>query len=260
MNDDLRSKLGAAMIAIALAGGCGDSAGDETGNDTQTGSASTTTTGTESTGNESSSTSQTASATNTTSTTNAESSSSGTDATATTTSTESSSSGADGSSSGGSSSGSSSESGMMCSAESESCANGEMCCAGMHCCAGNPIPPGSEYCTAGICPVSDRNVKENFAAIDPAVVLDKVAALPITTWSYKAEGPSVRHIGPMAQDFEAAFGVGATDKAIFQVDADGVALASVQALHRSVTALQAENDELRKRLDQLEAALAQRAR
>jgi hypothetical protein len=125
------------------------------------------------------------------------------------------------------------------------------------CCAGVPVPPGAEYCGTD-CPMSDRNMKEHFAAIDPNAVLDKVAALPITTWSYKSEGPSVRHIGPMAQDFKAAFDVGATDRAIFQVDADGVALASVQALHASVKALHAENDELRARVERLEAALAKR--
>jgi len=141
--------------------------------------------------------------------------------------------------------------------DQESCANGEQCCENLECCAGIPIPPGQEYCSAGPCPISDRNKKENFVAIDPHDVLAKVVAMPITTWSYTFEG-GVRHIGPMAQDFKAAFGVGATDKAIFQVDADGVALASVQALHEEVESLQKENDELRERLAKLEAAVAKR--
>jgi hypothetical protein len=147
---------------------------------------------------------------------------------------------------------------MACSMDTESCANGEMCCAQLECCSGIPIPPGQEYCSAGPCPISDRNKKENFAAVDPRDVLAKVAALPITTWNYTFEDASVRHIGPMAQDFQAAFSVGATDKAIFQVDADGVVLASVQALHGELEALQAENDELRARLAKLEAAMSKR--
>ena len=41
-------------------------------------------------------------------------------------------------------------------------------------------------------------------------------------------------MGPMAQDFRAAFGLGEDDKHIATVDADGVALAGVQALYRMV--------------------------
>ncbi len=56
--------------------------------------------------------------------------------------------------------------------------------------------------------------------------------LPISKWSYKVEDGSVRHIGPMAQDFAAAFGLGSDDRSIGTVDADGVALAAMQALLR----------------------------
>ena len=254
MNDHLRLPLGSSIIALALAVACGDSAGDETGNDTQTASA-TTTVG-ESTGNESSSASQTASTTNTTSATTTESGSSGTEATASTTATDNSSSDADGSSSSGASS-SGSESGMTCSADSESCANGELCCRGLICCAGVPVPPGQEYCGMD-CPDSDRNIKESFAAVDAEAVLDKVATLPITSWSYKSEGSQVRHIGPMAQDFKATFEVGSSDRAIAKVDADGVALAAIQGLSRRVQDLQRENTELRERLAKLERAFAKR--
>lgn len=133
----------------------------------------------------------------------------------------------------------------------ESCAQGELCCEGLFCCEGVPVPPGQEYC-ANDCPDSDRNIKENFVAVDTDATLAKVAALPVTSWNYTFEDPNVRHIGPMAQDFEAAFAVGATDKAIAKVDADGVALAAIQALHRRTEALREENDELRERLAKLE--------
>jgi hypothetical protein len=80
---------------------------------------------------------------------------------------------------------------------------------------------------------SDRNLKENFATVDADDVLAKVAALPITRWNYKAE-PSAEHIGPVAQDFRAAFGLGSDDKSIAMVDSDGVALAAIQGLNNKV--------------------------
>jgi hypothetical protein len=82
-------------------------------------------------------------------------------------------------------------------------------------------------------------------------VLDKVARLPIDRWSYKSER-GVRHVGPMAQDFYAAFGVGADDKHITSIDEDGVALAAIKALH-------AENAMLRARLAAVTASQDLRA-
>src|SRR5208283_3394063 len=57
---------------------------------------------------------------------------------------------------------------------------------------------------------SDRNTKENFSTISPCEVLDKVDALPIGRWNYKVDKSS-EHIGPMAQDFHAAFGLNGSD-------------------------------------------------
>ncbi len=99
---------------------------------------------------------------------------------------------------------------------------------------------------------SDRNAKEHFEAVDPQAVLEGVAQLPITTWNYKTEDDAVRHMGPMAQDFYAAFGLGADDEHIATVDADGVALAAIQGLYRQNQALQAENAQLRARVEALE--------
>src|SRR5262249_15861620 len=56
-------------------------------------------------------------------------------------------------------------------------------------------------------PTSDRNAKEHFAPVNPLDVLDKVAALPITRWNFKNDAGTT-HVGPMAQDFYAAFDVG----------------------------------------------------
>ncbi|MBN8248950.1 MAG: tail fiber domain-containing protein, partial [Verrucomicrobia bacterium] len=101
-------------------------------------------------------------------------------------------------------------------------------------------------------PTSDRNAKENFAPVDPQEVLAKVAALPITRWNFKSD-TEAEHVGPMAQDFREAFGLGADDRHIATVDADGVALAAIQGLHRKV---EAENAELRGKNAALEARLA----
>jgi trimeric autotransporter adhesin len=105
---------------------------------------------------------------------------------------------------------------------------------------------------------SDRNLKENFLPVDPRDVLEKVTALPITAWNYK-EDRSSRHVGPMAQDFYAAFGVGPDDKHIATVDADGVALAAIQGLSQKLTEelrrCDAENSRLRQHNASLERRL-----
>ncbi len=78
---------------------------------------------------------------------------------------------------------------------------------------------------------SDRAVKENFAAVDPRAVLDRVTQRSLQTWNYKVEQREVRHLGPTAQDFCAAFGLGEDDRHISPVDEGGVALAVILGLH-----------------------------
>jgi len=77
--------------------------------------------------------------------------------------------------------------------------------------------------------VSDREAKQDFQAVDKRGILKKVADLPVTSWTYKAD-LSRRYIGPMAQDFHSTFGLGDDDKSITTLDTDGVLLASVQGL------------------------------
>jgi hypothetical protein len=118
--------------------------------------------------------------------------------------------------------------------------------------------------------ISDVNAKEAFAPVDTRAVLDQVAALPITTWRYKGQAEEIRHIGPTAQDFHAAFRVGdAPGYGITAVDADGVALAAIQALaeedrrqrtedggrQERITRLELENAELKAKTEELEARL-----
>lgn len=97
--------------------------------------------------------------------------------------------------------------------------------------------------------LSDKNSKANFAPIDGRAVMEKLARIPISTWNYKTQDEAIRHIGPMAQDFAAAFNVGEDDKHITTIDADGVSLAALQGLYQIVQ----EKDQ---RISQLEREVA----
>jgi hypothetical protein len=100
---------------------------------------------------------------------------------------------------------------------------------------------------------SDRNIKDNISQIDGEEILEKLAAMPVSEWHYKTEADSVTHIGPMAQDFKAAFGVGDSDKSIATVDADGVNMAAIQALYKRLLALEKQNEALLNEIKQLKA-------
>ena len=106
-----------------------------------------------------------------------------------------------------------------------------------------------------MCLDSDRNIKHGFASVEPEEVLARVASLPISTWSYDDE-PGVRHMGPMAQDFAAAFELGADDRHIHVIDMNGVSTAAIQALHTRTERLARENEELRQENQELRAAVA----
>jgi hypothetical protein len=114
------------------------------------------------------------------------------------------------------------------------------------------VVAGNIYATGTITPNSDRNQKTDFAPVDAAEVLAKVAALPIQQWRFKAEDGSVKHLGPMAQDFRTAFGLGEIPTAIATVDADGVALAAIQGLNQKLEETRAENAALKARLEKLQ--------
>jgi trimeric autotransporter adhesin len=103
---------------------------------------------------------------------------------------------------------------------------------------------------------SDRNAKANISAVNPRSILQKVASLPIQSWNYRTEGAGIRHVGPMAQDFRAAFGLGTGETTISSVDADGVALASIQALYRQNQELLRTVERQSRQLEQLQARVA----
>lgn len=103
---------------------------------------------------------------------------------------------------------------------------------------------------------SDRNLKENFKAIDSRELLEKVANLPISSWSCKSEALSVKHVGPTAQDFHSAFGLGQDDKHIASIDEGGVALAAIQGVYELAKEREIQIEKLQKQVSELRAELA----
>src|ERR1017187_817350 len=97
---------------------------------------------------------------------------------------------------------------------------------------------------------SDRNLKQGFAGVDAQAVLARVVALSVQTWSYKAQ-PEQKHLGPVAQDFHSAFGLGADDVSIATVDESGVALAAIQGLNQKLNAKDAEIRQLQQSVAEL---------
>ena len=112
---------------------------------------------------------------------------------------------------------------------------------------GNAFIDGTFEVTAGLTNPSSRTLKNQFVSLDASTILAKLAALDIQQWTY-IDRPEEKHVGPVAEDFYEAFGLGQGDKNISTIDADGIMMLALQAL-------QQENAELRERLDRLELAI-----
>ena len=145
------------------------------------------------------------------------------------------------------------------------CCGANYCTAGQLCCkVEGPVggvPPACHTpttaeptCPQGCAPLcaSDRSIKRQIIPADEQAVLDAVSQMPISTWSYQTGDAKVRHLGPMAQDFHAAFGLGTTDVAYDPVDAHGVELTAIKALNTRIRQLQSQNAQLEERLKKLE--------
>jgi hypothetical protein len=102
---------------------------------------------------------------------------------------------------------------------------------------------------------SDRNVKEGFEPVDARSVLERVAALPITRWHFTND-TATAHLGPMAQDFYAAFNVGGDDKHIAVVDEGGVALAAIQGLNEKLEQKEARIQQQAAEIQELKQGVA----
>jgi hypothetical protein len=117
--------------------------------------------------------------------------------------------------------------------------------------------------------ISDRNRKENVVWVDGEDVLRRLRGVPVATWNLIDSETEARNIGPMAQDWHAAFALNDDPLTINMSDFDGVNLAAIQALERRTTAqaariaaLEAEVERLRRveaeveRLRRVEAEVA----
>ena len=121
------------------------------------------------------------------------------------------------------------------------------------------LPTGNLRISGVLTEQSDRNSKENIEKVNASDVLAKVIDLPVSKWNYIDDESDSSHVGPMAQDFHAAFGLGDDDKSIATLDTSGVALAAIQGLNEKMQGLnddlEAKNGEvedLQKRIERLE--------
>ncbi len=120
----------------------------------------------------------------------------------------------------------------------------------------NIEPDGDVLVNGVVVHSSSRTVKENFAPVDPQTILDRVAKLPLAEWTYQRDAQKNRHLGPMAEDFWATFGLGPGDRQISDSDTAGVALAAIQGLYQLLQQKDAELARLTDRLTALEAEKA----
>ncbi len=92
--------------------------------------------------------------------------------------------------------------------------------------------------------VSDKNKKEYFKTENAEAILNKISQLNVTSWNYKTQDASIRHLGPMAQDFYRIFHFGESDTTITTVDVDGISLIAIQALAKKTDELKQKTDEV----------------
>ena len=147
------------------------------------------------------------------------------------------------------------DAGVECGDKGQGCCqSGDPCGADLTCCSGVPYPEGGR-CEEVCDRKSDRGAKENFSTVSAERVLEKLATLSVSSWNYVGSKRTVRHIGPMAQDFRAVFGLDAGDRHINLGDANGVVMLAIQALHRRVEELSKDNAALRRQVSALQRCL-----
>lgn len=109
---------------------------------------------------------------------------------------------------------------------------------------------------------SSRTMKDNIVEVNGIDILDKLSELMIAKWNYTKDGEGVKHIGPIAEDFYAMFGLGKDEKHIASLDTSGVAIAAIQALNnklkqknQKIKELEESNKNLNERLSAIESML-----
>ncbi|TVR97194.1 MAG: hypothetical protein EA418_03955 [Wenzhouxiangellaceae bacterium] len=106
--------------------------------------------------------------------------------------------------------------------------------------------------------LSDRAAKTDFADVDERAVLRALLQVPIKTWRYKEQPEGTLHMGPLAQDFHAAFGLGQDELRLTTIDVDGVALAAIQGLALELADREQRIETLEQTLAELREATEQR--
>ena len=98
---------------------------------------------------------------------------------------------------------------------------------------------------------SDKNLKENFSSLDYQNILNKVSGLDVLKWNYITENKNSQHIGPMAQDFKAAFGLGDSEEHRSSIDISGVSLAAIKGLRQLIHEQDQQINKLQQQVEQL---------
>src|SRR6185295_1034233 len=105
--------------------------------------------------------------------------------------------------------------------------------------------------------ICDRDAKKNFSPVNAEAVLEKLATMPLQSWNYKWESDTnTPHLGPMAQDFKAAFYPGRDDKSISTLEFDGVELAAIQGLNQKISEQEARLKNKDSEIQELRQAVA----
>jgi len=86
--------------------------------------------------------------------------------------------------------------------------------------------------------------------VDRHALLERLVTVPVHEYRLDGQDQSVRHIGPTAHEYRAVLGYGETENGINSADADGVALAAIQALYE-------DNRQLRQEVEALKHILAE---
>ena len=119
---------------------------------------------------------------------------------------------------------------------------------------GNLTLAGSLTATSCSCS-SSKTLKHELEAVDRQDVLARLSTLPITKWRFKSDPEAMPHIGPTAEDFQAAFGLGQSGTSLNVADVNGVALAAIQALHAELQEQRKATTEQQRLLDEQRALI-----
>ena len=90
---------------------------------------------------------------------------------------------------------------------------------------------------------SSRTFKEKFQPVNTDIILQKIGNLNITRWQYK-DSDEGQHLGPVAEEFYDAFGLGHDEKYISTTDASGVALAAIKAIYHRLQEIEKQYESL----------------